>query len=759
MKKIANYKLLEAVGAGGSGSVYRAEEEMSLGITRVVAVKTLPVIPDANKKLQEAFIREAENLMKVTSHRNIVALLNFGIDRGTPWLAMEYLPRSLQDQLGDQALHSAQIVRLLTQISEGLSQLHTKHPAIIHNDIKPANILVDESGDLKISDFGLASTQGSSNTLNQVTVQYAAPEVLQSEHGEVGPYTDLYSLGHIAYRAALGRVDYHRQFPAIYTDPNAPDGSAKPARWMAWHCSLEQQAPIITLPRPDFPPKLADIIAKLMNKRIDGRYPDTQHLLRDLAEISGTSFGDAWKPAANAPIGLIVSDKKVSPIQRLWIENPVLISVAACVVMLVVLTSVFLLTRDHTPILNVKESWVAAADGRVDIQGTIRDHTKRTRLVLKAGGTEFPCSIAEDGRFTVSYHMNAPGKRQASLIIYQEAEQIGEIAMDLVREPPNQVEVIFRTTPATPGVTITVLHKEGSTLTATTDPDGTATLKVPYGNYHVKAMHPRFLVPPTTYKTGDQPQTTQPLGLVERFGKLALDISPDTASVILIPLEPDPNAPAKYTYTLGGDGVIIEELPVGRYTYRVEAEGHDTKQGTLHIHRDHPNSLTYHLSETEPGRPVFTQLDDMPSLDDIEAAALLALTHEEFAEYLARNVPLRQITFEIPLDSQPKVRARGVVLSEAEKSNLLNRLSTALPRLDTQEIRVDPVTLAGLVQSNLRESLNVPGLKVREWKKSGTNAYILRIQYDQHEGITQAKIKDAVSHYVLDATMISVIKY
>jgi eukaryotic-like serine/threonine-protein kinase len=148
---LGHYRIIEQIGAGGMGVVYRAHDAQ---LDRDVALKVLPVGTLADDIARKQFRKEALALAKL-SHPNIATVFEFSSQEGVDFLAMELIPgKPLSERLHGGAMPEPEIVRLATQLAEGLAAAHDQ--GIIHRDLKPANLFVTPEGRLKILDFGLA---------------------------------------------------------------------------------------------------------------------------------------------------------------------------------------------------------------------------------------------------------------------------------------------------------------------------------------------------------------------------------------------------------------------------------------------------------------------------------------------------------------------------------------------------------------------------------------------------------------------------
>ncbi|MCL2648628.1 MAG: protein kinase [Phycisphaerales bacterium] len=287
MKKLERFILREIISDGAAGTVYKAEEVLPGDNRRVVAIKVLPPIAEGDQLGQERFFNEVKVLAQLAVQPHVVTIYAMGQTEGYPWLAMEYAETTAQNKITEEPAPPAEVLKLLEQVGRGLKAIHTLEPPLIHQDIKPANILIDAGGgggNYKITDFSLATIVAANRTHGLATVRYAAPEMLSSEFGTVGPATDLYSLGHVAYELALGGRLHRAQFPAVFEGNS--NREPPPNKWMMWHASGGTRAAAIADIRKEFPPDLSDIVARLMAKSPHLRYASAAELLSDLARAN-----------------------------------------------------------------------------------------------------------------------------------------------------------------------------------------------------------------------------------------------------------------------------------------------------------------------------------------------------------------------------------------------------------------------------------------------------------------------------------------
>lgn len=219
-RTLGHYRIVEEIGAGGMGVVYRAHDEH---LDRDVAVKILPPGLLADETARQRFHKEAHALSRL-SHPNIATVFDFDSSYGVDFLAEELISgTSLDEVLSPGPLSDKEIVNLGTQLCEGLAAAHSR--GVLHRDIKPANLRVTPDGQLKILDFGLAKTVAVSGlsgdeqaTLSETqvvagTLPYMSPEQLRDE--KLDACSDIWAAGCVLYEMATGRRPFLGQGTAL----------------------------------------------------------------------------------------------------------------------------------------------------------------------------------------------------------------------------------------------------------------------------------------------------------------------------------------------------------------------------------------------------------------------------------------------------------------------------------------------------------------------------------------------------------------
>ena len=287
MKKLDRFILREVVSDGPAGTVYRADEVLPGDNRRAVALKVLPRVDEGTvageSEPEQRFFGEVRLLAQLAVHPNIVTIYAMGLTDGYPWLAMEYSAGTLAQKIADAPGSPEEIARVLEQVGRGLAAMHALKPPLVHQDLKPGNVLVDRLGNCKITDFSLASVTAANKTHGLATVRYAAPELLSNEFGSVGPGTDLYALGHMAYEMALGMRLHRQQFRAVF-EGNAGK-EPPPNKWMMWHASIGNRTAAVAEVVRGFPSGLSEVIGRLMAKAPGERYGSAEEMLSDLSVL------------------------------------------------------------------------------------------------------------------------------------------------------------------------------------------------------------------------------------------------------------------------------------------------------------------------------------------------------------------------------------------------------------------------------------------------------------------------------------------
>jgi hypothetical protein len=284
IRTAGRFEILRQVGHGGMAVVYLARQR---DLDRFVALKELRLMTAPDPTLAQRFLREAQ-MAGSLSHPNIVTVHEHFEHDGTPYIAMEYLERgSLRPYIGRMTM--AQIAGVLEGVLAGLD--HASHHEIIHRDLKPENLMVTREGRIKIADFGIARARnrlqtGAFMTATGTTVgtpTYMAPEQAMAKN--IGPYTDLYSVGVMAYEMVSGQVPFH--------------DTETPVAILLRH--INDVIPPAMSVNPDVNPELSAWIERLLVKEYADRTQTASQAWDELEDIVIGMLGSRWRRDARLP--------------------------------------------------------------------------------------------------------------------------------------------------------------------------------------------------------------------------------------------------------------------------------------------------------------------------------------------------------------------------------------------------------------------------------------------------------------------------
>lgn len=208
LKRIASYEILEEIGRGGMGVVYKAQD---LRLKRIVALKVILAGGHAGEVELARFQTEAESVARL-KHNNFVQIYEVGSDEGLPFLALEYCAGgSLEDRVAESPLAPRESAELVAKLAEAMDHAHEVR--VIHRDLKPGNVLFDENGEPKITDFGLAKKVGEDDSHTRTvsvmgSIGYMSPEQASGHTREATPSVDIYALGAMLYRLLAGKTPF-----------------------------------------------------------------------------------------------------------------------------------------------------------------------------------------------------------------------------------------------------------------------------------------------------------------------------------------------------------------------------------------------------------------------------------------------------------------------------------------------------------------------------------------------------------------------
>jgi eukaryotic-like serine/threonine-protein kinase len=282
--ELGRYRLLEEIGSGGFGVVYRARD---LRLERDVALKLLPVGTVGDEASRKRVRQEALSLARL-SHPNIATIFDFDSAGDSDFVVLELISgQALDAQLAGGALPAAEAVRLGEQLAEGLAAAHAR--GVIHRDLKPANIRLTSEGSLKILDFGLAKLlrpaieDDATRSFTQPevlagTLPYIAPEQLRGEKADAR--SDIWSAGCVLYEMATGRRPFRQELPTALVNE-----------------IIHEEPPTPRSLQPRLTAAFEAVILKCLDKAPENRYQSAKELAVDLRRLSAASPVAVGRPS------------------------------------------------------------------------------------------------------------------------------------------------------------------------------------------------------------------------------------------------------------------------------------------------------------------------------------------------------------------------------------------------------------------------------------------------------------------------------
>jgi serine/threonine protein kinase/formylglycine-generating enzyme required for sulfatase activity len=293
---LGHYQLLERVGRGGMATVYKAYQP---GLDRYVAVKVLPTYLARDPRFVARFRREARAIARL-NHTNILPVHDFGQEGELSYIVMRYVETgNLKERLGE-PLDLETTVEIMAQVGKALDYAHRR--GIIHRDVKPSNVLMDEEGVALLSDFGLARMAEATVKITKTGVGVGTPEYMSPEQArgkEVDERSDVYSLGIMLFEMLTGRIPYEADTPIAVVVKHLTAPLPRPSEW-----------------NPDIPEPVERVILKALAKDPADRFQSVEQMVEALRK----AVTKAPVPAKAAPPPPVAVEEK--PVEAAPLPEP-----------------------------------------------------------------------------------------------------------------------------------------------------------------------------------------------------------------------------------------------------------------------------------------------------------------------------------------------------------------------------------------------------------------------------------------------------
>jgi tetratricopeptide (TPR) repeat protein len=345
-EKIGRYEIIDEIGRGGMGVVYKARDP---NIGRLVALKVIKSAfgadDESSEELKKRFQREVR-AAGIIQHPNIVAVYDADEDQGVPYLTMEYVKGVTVDTIivPGRPLPLEQTHSIMEQVTGGLTYAHEK--GIIHRDIKPANLILAEDGTVKITDFGIAKFVNTELTQGKPLMgspNYMNPEQLTG--GPVDARSDVFSLGVVLYEFLTGHKPFMGENPSSVGYQIVKNNPTAPSRL-----------------NPSLPPAYDRVVKKALAKDPDRRYASAQELAKDLSGLAPSPEQRAG--GAGNGLGRLAMGAYWARFTHLWRRPGVLPGLLFFLLSILLCVMVFLTYRVSNPYVRIQEHLAEGRDDR-----------------------------------------------------------------------------------------------------------------------------------------------------------------------------------------------------------------------------------------------------------------------------------------------------------------------------------------------------------------------------------------------------------